>query len=166
MRVPGQFIGLSIRKVFFQKASELQSQNKNITRPLLKITLGIMLLGIIPFGSVILFGPDIFSMILGDNWVTAGEYARWISVWMFCSFANSPSLVMIPVFKLERIFFYYELVHVFLRLACLIYGGIVLHDILFTIISICIIGAIFNISLIVIIYHICVSEGRKIDVNE
>src|SRR5699024_10970197 len=47
------------------------------------------------------FGPPLFAFVFGTEWVTAGEYARWIALWVFFMFINQPSVRALPVLSAQ-----------------------------------------------------------------
>lgn len=75
LNLPSTLIGISFGNVFYAKISETQKNEKQITHLIIKATLGLFIIGVIPFGVVIIFGPILFNFILGDERKTAGEYA-------------------------------------------------------------------------------------------
>src|SRR5699024_8806122 len=83
LSMPSQFIGVAIGDVFYPKAAEMYNKKKSITELIFKTTVVLAGIGIIPFGSVVLFGPQLFSFVFGEAWYTAGSYARWIALWAF-----------------------------------------------------------------------------------
>src|SRR5699024_9309969 len=77
---PSQLIGKSVGDVFYPRINEAALNKENISNLIKKATLILALIGIIPFGLVILIGPNLFSFVFGNEWSVAGEYARWIAL--------------------------------------------------------------------------------------
>ena len=148
--LPSSLIGKSVHDVFYPRISEAAHKGKNLSRLIVKATLGLVATGILPFSVVILFGPIIFGFVFGSEWVTAGEYARWISLWLFSSFINRPSVSAIPVLKLQGYFLIYEIVSIALRLGALLIGFYIFNDDILAIILFSIAGFIVNIFLILL----------------
>jgi len=96
LAVPSQLIGKSIGDVFYPRISEAINNRENATRLIIRATIALGLVGMIPYGLIIIFGPWLFGLVFGADWVTAGEYARWMSIWVFCMFLNRPSTKALP----------------------------------------------------------------------
>ncbi|MFD1362325.1 lipopolysaccharide biosynthesis protein [Lentibacillus salinarum] len=96
LNVPSQLIGKSIGDVFYPRISEAINKKEHITKPIIKATVALFIVGIIPYGIIMAFGPSIFSLVFGSDWSTAGEYARWMAFWVFCMFLNRPSTKALP----------------------------------------------------------------------
>lgn len=97
LRKPIILLSDAIRKVFFQKVSELQSAGQSLRENFIKATLGLVVVGVIPFGGVVLGGEWIFSVLFGEDWSTAGYYSQLIAPWLFLGFINPPATQIILV---------------------------------------------------------------------
>lgn len=86
INVPINLLGTAIGRVFFQKSSEIQRDNKpvgdftyrNITRA--------MRLAIMPVIILMAFGDIIFNIILGPGWELAGNIIRILALQAFFMF--------------------------------------------------------------------------------
>lgn len=110
LNVPIALIGKSVGDVIYPRFAEIHNKGEKIQPLLLKSTIYLALIGLVPFGIVIAFGPMLFSFIFGQEWVIAGEYARWLSLWLYFMFINRPSVVAIPVLSLQGRFLTYEVI--------------------------------------------------------
>lgn len=88
--LPIIYIGRSISEVFQQKASEFYSRFGNCSTLFLKTAKFLTLISIIPFSILLLFGPQLFSLILGFEWAEAGVYARYLSLLYLLRFIVRP----------------------------------------------------------------------------
>ena len=82
LQLPMNLVLISLRQVLFQKASEVYNNGGDVYRLFKKTTLGLLALVIVPTALVMLFAPPAFSFVLGKEWYTAGEYARWLILWL------------------------------------------------------------------------------------
>jgi O-antigen/teichoic acid export membrane protein len=57
---------------------------------------------------VVLFGPGLFSLVFGSDWVMAGEYARWLALFFLFNFINRPCVAAVPVLGIQRGLLVYE----------------------------------------------------------
>jgi len=100
--VPATLIAKSVGDVFYPQVSKAANNKQNITPLVIKSTFYLALVGAIPYGIVILFGPNLFSIVFGEAWTISGEYARWISIWSFFNFINRPSVQTLPVISAQK----------------------------------------------------------------
>lgn len=101
LSAPTQLIGKSVGDVFYPRISKAANDGEDITHLLTKSSVALFIIGIIPFGTIIFFGPSIFSFVFGSDWVTAGEYARWVTLWVYFGFINRPSVMALPVLNAQ-----------------------------------------------------------------
>ena len=120
LQLPLSFISNSIRQVFFQKVSEDVNSGKSVRKILIKTTLGLSLVGIVPFGLIFTYGDTLFSFVLGKNWEVAGIYAGWLSIWLYFAFINPPAMSLLQTLRKQRFLFLYELVYLTLRLLVIV----------------------------------------------
>ena len=120
--VPSSLVGKAVSDVFYPRISEAARNGDNLYRLILRATGALLVIGIVPFGLVVLFGPWLFGLVFGSNWVAAGEYARWLALWLLVGFINRPSVATIPVLSIQRGFLVYEVLSVIVRAAALILG--------------------------------------------
>ena len=88
--LPISFITSSISEVFRQKASKQYNEEGSCRALLVKTTLTLFSVSIIPFTVCMLFAPDIFAFAFGEKWRPAGDYARLIGVLFFFKTVVSP----------------------------------------------------------------------------
>jgi O-antigen/teichoic acid export membrane protein len=142
--MPGSLISASIRPVFYQKAATLFNEGRDLFKLALKTTLGLAFVGIIPFGTIIIFGDDLFSFVFGEEWRTAGVYASWLSLWVYCMFCNSPAISLTLVLNIQKQSLIFETIIMSTRIIVIAIGAIIGNP-LQTIIMFSVSGAILNI---------------------
>jgi len=120
LAMPITLIGESVGDVFYPRIVEAEKKRENLALLITRATLGLGLVGLIPFGIIIIFGPWLFGLIFGADWVVAGEYARWLTLGFYFGFINRPSARAIPVLNIQKQFLIYEIISGFIR------GGILL----------------------------------------
>jgi O-antigen/teichoic acid export membrane protein len=146
--IPSSLIGKSVGDVFYPRITDAAKNNENLYKLLNKATLSLITVGIIPFGSVALFGPKLFGFIFGQDWMIAGEYARWVAAFYFFKFINTPSVNAIPVLKLQGGFLIYEIISLVLKLVSLLIGFYLFNNDVYTVALFSISGVIANLYLI------------------
>jgi O-antigen/teichoic acid export membrane protein len=109
MGLPSTLIGKAVNDVFYPKITEAAHNGENLPRHIVRATGALLVIGIIPFGLVFLFGPWLFGFVFGDDWTMAGEYARWLALFFLLNFINKPSVAAVPVLGIQRGLLVYEL---------------------------------------------------------
>ena len=122
MGMPATLIGKAVNDVFYPRITEAAHNGEDLPRHIVRATGALFVIGVLPFGLVMLFGPWLFGFVFGNEWDVAGEYARWIALWLLTAFINRPSVATIPVLSLQRGFLIYEVVSVIVRVFAIIMG--------------------------------------------
>lgn len=102
LSIPEMIIGASIGQLFYKKLTELHHNQKPIKRTIVKLWIGLFVLGLLPFGIMLLFGGSIFSFVFGENWKMAGEIASYLSPMLFAMFISTPSSFIFTVLRNQR----------------------------------------------------------------
>lgn len=148
LQKPIQLIGNSIGDVFYPRIAEAANNKENLSKLIKKSTLALVAVGVIPFGLVILFGPWLFSFVFGQEWITAGKYAQWLGLFLFCEFINKPSIKALPVLSAQLFHLNFTIITLILRIAALILGYFMFEDDIVAIALYGVLSAIFHIVLI------------------
>jgi len=154
LRMPIVLLGDSIRKVFLQKAAEYYGKKEinKLSELYVKSTIGLIVVGLIPFALLFLYGEELFSFIFGLNWSESGKYAQYLSVWLFFLFINPPSRCLYTVFRMQKYLFHYTNITIFIRIIFLLGGAVFFNDPIYSIILYSLSGVFINIYFIVFIY--------------
>ena len=150
LRLPVELISNSVRKVYYNEASNLQ-ENKLEMFSLYKKVTGILFIIFIPIFLIIFFaGEEIFSIILGNEWSKSGQISRLLILWFLMLFINAPSIVSFNILGKQKVLFYFEIISLLTRFLAL-YSGYYFYNsfeyslLLFT-------GGSVIINLLIIIY--------------
>ncbi len=132
VRAPIVLITSSVSQLFFVEASQALNEGKSIL-PLAKRTLRTTLIFGIPFILILLFfAPYLFSVYLGEQYRSAGEYAQCILPILFMYFILSP-ISQIPILmQKQRIAFAISILTYTLSLGALSLGSFLNWDFLLT----------------------------------
>lgn len=163
LTIPSTLIGKSVGDVFYPRISEAANNNENLTVLIKKATVVLGLVGVIPYGVVFAFGPWLFGFVFGSEWIIAGEYARWISLWMFFMFMNQPSVKALPVMSAQSFHLRFTVFTLVIRFSLLAIGYFAFSSDLIAIALFGISGAVLNLTLILLTIRRSVkfSEGIK-----
>lgn len=109
MSVPSGLVGKAVSDVFYPKITEASHKGENLSPKIIKSTFILFLIGLVPFGSIIIFGKSIFVFIFGENWSEAGVYAQWLAPFFLFNLINKPSVVAVPVLGIQAGLLIYEI---------------------------------------------------------
>lgn len=155
--MPMGLISSSISQVFLQKLS-FDKVNKNKIKSSFKLWKYLHPLSALVSILVILLAPSAFSIIFGEEWIVAGEYARWIALWTLFQFVASPLSSISFTYNKQRLFLGFQIVLLILRIASLVIGGIqgspIIAIALFSVVS-----GLFN--LVTTGMYIYIEAGKK-----
>jgi O-antigen/teichoic acid export membrane protein len=131
---PSKFIGQAVAEVYYRQASELNARKQDISDLTFRTYKNLFILGVIPFLAVMLWGQEIFSFVFGNEWAESGRIASILSPWLLFVFAGSPVSYTFLIRQKLRLSFLMNLLLLFIRLAALLTGALILKDLLCTII--------------------------------
>ena len=160
LTIPSDLIGKSVGDVFYPMISEAAHLNKNFSSLLFKATATLALIGFFPFSVVYAFGPWLFGYVFGAEWVEAGEYARWLSIWLFFVFMNPPSVKALIVLKKQHISVVINIISVFLRAGAIVFSAWWLKSALVAVAVYSIVGVLHNVVFISVAYN-CSKAKRR-----
>jgi len=106
---PLQLIGASIAQVYYQKASELYNEGKDIWGITKKLIERLTVISIFIFIPIAIAGPAIFSFIFGQKWQQAGVIAQILLPWLIIRFIGSPFTSSINIIGKQKSFFFLTL---------------------------------------------------------
>lgn len=101
LALPMKVIGNSIAQVFFPQAAEAQ-RSGDLSKLTLEMFQRLLVIGFVPFLLIALVAPDLFSIIFGASWSIAGEYVRWLSLWLLFVFISLPLSNIYTVLERQR----------------------------------------------------------------
>lgn len=151
MAMPTTLIGKAVGDVFYPRITEASHRGEHLTRLILKATLVLAGIGLLPFAAVIAFGPWLFGLVFGADWVHAGEYARWLSLWLYFMFLNRPAIMALPVLQAQRFHLIFTVFTITVRALVLMIGYYLFNSDLVAVALFGISGALLNVALVAIV---------------
>lgn len=149
LALPTSLLGKSVGDVFYPRINEAAIKREKITTLIVRSVLALCFMGIVPYGLVILFGPWLFSLIFGQDWLIAGEYARWIALSSFFRFINEPCLRTLPVLSAQLFHLISTILHTLSRILALIIGFYLFKSDVIAVALLGIVGGVINLFLII-----------------
>src|SRR5699024_155019 len=128
LSMPSRLIGKAIGDVFYPRITEAKHRGEDLNKLIKKATFALAGLGVFPFGLIILFGPFLFSFVFGDEWLRAGEYARWIALFSYSTYLNQPAIKSLPVLSAQRFHLFFTIFRSLARISGMLIGLIVFKD--------------------------------------
>lgn len=163
LQLPAALVGQSIRQVFYKEAVDLVANLVGLRRLYTKLTLLLALFIVLPIVSMFIWGVDLFVFCFGEEWMQAGEFSSWMFLWIGIGFINPPSVVLFNVFNKQKLFAGYDIVLLITRVTALIVGG-VKYSVIQTVAMYSLVGAVFNILLILYwFYYLKNKSVKKLD---
>lgn len=122
MNIPADVIGKSIGSVYYPKIAKAKNNNEDISSYILKATLGMASLAIMPICLIAIFGPMLFGIAFGKEWIQAGFYARWLSILIFSEFILHPAKDAMLVSHYQKVLLYFEIFTFIIKVLSLAIG--------------------------------------------
>ena len=110
IQLPSTLLGNSIKKIFYKEAADSREKLDDLKALYFNLTTILFFIAIIPIIISFFFAPNIFSFVFGKDWLFAGEFARWMTLWFGANFIMIPSRVLFLVFEKQKLLFKIDLV--------------------------------------------------------
>jgi lipopolysaccharide exporter len=161
LQAPMNLVLTALRQVLFQKLTQVHHDGGDLLGFFTRSTGALLALGLLPALVGFCLAPQAFAFVFGDRWLTAGEYARWLLLWLLPAFCNVPANLLTRVLRRQRALLVYDTVLLAARLVVLVVGGTCLTC-LQTIVAFSVVGVIFNSWLIYYMWRV-ISNGAGTD---
>ena len=99
---PISIIGSAIADVFRQDAVSAYNQNRNCKKEFLATFKKLFSISFLPFMIFGFISPDLFQIIFGETWRSAGEYAQILTPMFFIQFIAVPLSCMYTISSNQR----------------------------------------------------------------
>lgn len=144
LNIPLSVLRNSLQTVFMQEASERRRSQKTIFGESIKISGLIFILGLLPVIILIMFGPEIFRLILGSKWEKSGEIAQILISWFFMTIVAAPHTALVPVMNLQKYFLIFQSTLLVTRILLIIEIFFIFNTEGFVLFSLMLHGVFFN----------------------
>lgn len=148
LQLPLSLVGQAFKQTFLGKISQTNKDHKGTYSVLIKTTIVLAGIALIPTFTVVVWGPSIFALIFGEEWRVSGEYSRWIAIWFFFGFINAPSFTVIQVYLMQGLLLVWEVM--MLSRILVFFFPILCRDPNMGVMFFSILGAVFNAILILL----------------
>ncbi|MBG0562457.1 lipopolysaccharide biosynthesis protein [Actinoplanes aureus] len=91
LAMPVALIGQAVATHYLGEASALvRAGTTSLHRTLTRTAGRLLLVGVVPAGVLLLFGPPLFGAVFGSAWTPSGEYARVLALGCLAQFVVNP----------------------------------------------------------------------------
>lgn len=115
LHLPTAFIGQAIGQVFMQRASVARYRG-GLQEISLRTYVFLLKIGFFPLLMISFFSPSLFAIVLGEQWIDAGVYARVLGPWIAFAFAYSPISLLYLILDRQGIALAFEIAYILLRI--------------------------------------------------
>jgi len=128
VQLPLLLVGNAVGQVFFQRAAARQASGRQVSELVEQVLHRLIWISVLPMAAVAMFGPELFTVILGGQWARAGAYAQLLTAWVFPAALALPLLGLLSVLGRLGHALAFHLTLVGGQVAALVIGGRILHD--------------------------------------
>lgn len=118
LSAPAALLGQALAQAFLQYMGRHENDPVALGRAARRIWAGMALVGAVPFGTILLFGPVIFHVGFGQKWTEAGVIAQLFAVLLFVRFVSSPTSTLYWKLKMQREQWYFAVGAAIYRSGC------------------------------------------------
>jgi O-antigen/teichoic acid export membrane protein len=159
LSMPTNLMGKSVGDVYYPRVIKAIHAGERLLPLLAKGVAGLGLIGILPFGALMIFGPQMFVLAFGAPWEQAGEFARWLALAEFIGFTARPCTVSIPALNLQGRYLAVEVASTALRIAAALAGAALYRSPVGVVIAYGAANSVISLFVIAMVLH----EARRLD---
>lgn len=126
LAMPAALLGQAVSTVLFPQTARLERENRPVAPVLERAVTGLTTMAVPFFGAVLLLGPQIFAVVFGPEWETAGVISALLVPWLLASLVSSAISGFAVVKSQQRVLFVIAIVEAVLRFGSLLVGAA--HD--------------------------------------
>ena len=160
LQAPMGLVLRALRQVLFQKASETHHQGGNLARLYTRTTVALFALVLFPALALFFWAPQLFSLMFGAQWLTAGEFARGLIVWLMFAFCNLPAVLFAQIIRIQHTVLICDVVELAVKILVLAFGGRYLNAFQ-TVLLFSLTGAARNAILILVVGYAVMNNGGR-----
>ncbi len=143
LSVPLNLVSSSISQVYLQQMAIKKNDEGYVRKLTFDVYKKLLMLSIIPFSLIMVYGDILFFYIFGEEWGPSGVYAQVLAPWLMFVFATSPITMIFVVKEMQKKRMLINLVFFIVRLSALLIGALIYKDSLITISLYALTGFVF-----------------------
>lgn len=122
LSLPMSLIGKSVGQVFIERASKVRGDADGLKRITFEAYKKLFLIGFAIMSFVMFYGDILFPLVFGSEWLVAGQYAQWISIWLVFVFVASPLSNIYIVLEKQTEFLFVNIVMFISRIGVIFFA--------------------------------------------
>jgi O-antigen/teichoic acid export membrane protein len=116
-------LGDSVNRVLHKEAADIVNSGKDLAPFINNVFRALVYLSLLPFMLVILVGPELFSVFLGERWMVSGQFAQAMALWSFANLINASLMPLYGVLNKQLQYTRFTLATLAIRALILILMG-------------------------------------------
>ncbi len=121
--LPKRLFAYSATSVFYKKAIDLHRESIERLRQLvLQMSYSFLIISLVPYGVVAVFGPELFGLLFGEEWRVSGTIASYFSMYCILELIYFSIDSVYYVLRQERRLFGFQLSTFVIRFVVLLVG--------------------------------------------
>jgi len=125
MSLPSALVANAVAQVFYPRLSEVRDDQQALRALFEKVAVALLIISFTGFGFVLVAGRQLFAIVLGEAWLTAGIYAQMLAPFFLIAFVLSPLTSLILVYDRQRAGLVFSIAVTSLRVVALIAGSLI-----------------------------------------
>ena len=128
IRIPVAAINNATRTALIPQVVEEANKHERLVPFYLKMTLTIFLIILIPFALLAKYSEIIFSVFLGEKWVTSGKFAALLIPLMYSQLVATPVAIFLLAIRRQKLHFYLQLIFLAITLSATLFAFSYTHE--------------------------------------
>lgn len=124
LSAPVMLIGKSVYDASYPRIAQRYNEGLANFGFILKVTVSLAAISMVPLVIVFLAGGSIFSIFFGPEWERAGVYAGWMAIWFSFNFSNKAIAAAVSVYSMDGFLFRNGVLNMFLSFLGFFIGAV------------------------------------------
>ncbi len=143
LKIPVNLLGGSMKKVYFQRASEEFNRTGNLEKLTLNVTTRLTVASFLAITLFISIISPLTSLIFGKEWEIAGKYMQWLALVAGVTFICNPVSILSSILRKEHIALFFQIAAFIFSIIVISVGGLIFSDPYVSIILYSMVGATY-----------------------
>lgn len=154
LHIPGNLIGKSVRKVFYQRAADDWNRTGSVSSIVSETIVRLHFFGFGVMTVCFLVAVPVTELAFGAQWRTAGEYMQWTAVMVGFDLICSPISGVTTILRREKVNLYFGVVFFIGKIGALLVGGMIFNDPYITIAILSVVSSLSYCAYIAWVLHV------------
>jgi len=122
LSMPMSLIGGAVGQVFLSEATDAHRTGR-LGKLVTDLHSKLAHIGLPAAVLIFVAGPEIFSIIFGAGWKSAGEFARWMIPWLYLVFVSSPLSTLFSIMEKQKQGMAFQVILLMARIVAIYIGA-------------------------------------------